>query len=272
MNPNTCGILSDTFGPHFRKLALHFEKYGPPPRYRLIGRFRRIDECLKQFPTTDARTPCGTFGERREAVRGVITGVVAIGAPLQHRNRQQQVVANSIHEERVGRGIQGHTSAGKEGRDTGQLGNLRPHRFANLRLFRPFPVRISLRVLLVTIRCLGADHVPNEVVTHILPALGWTGIILMLPNEPCVPSARERDCVELGERLTFPVPLRAQGRNPSFNLRNELRVACLCFRSRGIGGLFQLGFPVPTVEARISVAHINRDNLSREELTVRQTI
>ena len=76
----------------------------------------------------------------------IITGIVAIGTPLQHRNRHQQVVADSIHKERVGSGVQSHPLAGKERRYTRQLGNLRPYRFANLRLLRPFPVRISLGV------------------------------------------------------------------------------------------------------------------------------
>jgi hypothetical protein len=272
MNPSACCVLCDTFGSHVRKLTLHFKEHGPPAGYRLIGWLGCLDECLEQFPATDASAPRGTIGEQWETVRCVITGVVAIGTPLQHRRGQQKVVADSIDKERIGGGVQSLTLAGKKGRHTRQLGNLRPHYFPNLGLFLPFPVRIGLRVLLIAIRCLGTNHVPNEVVTHGLPALGWTRIILMLPNEPCVPTAGERDCVALGERLAFTFPLSAQDRYASFNLGNPLRVACLCFRSRSIGGLSQLSFPMLAVEARIGVTHIDRNDLSREELTVRQTI
>ena len=45
----------------------------------------------------------------------------------------------------------------------------------------------------------------------------------MLPDEPRVPSASERNCVELGERLAFAVPLSTQRGNARFNLGYPFR-------------------------------------------------
>ena len=106
----------------------------------------------------------------------------------------------------------------------GPVQQLAAHRFANFRLLGPSPMRISLGVLKVAIWRLGVDHIPHKMVAHLLPALRGSGVVLVLPDEPRVPSARERNRIQPGERLTITVLRCTQGGDAGFNLAYSERV------------------------------------------------
>jgi hypothetical protein len=90
----------------------------------------------------------------------------------------------------------------------------------------------------------------------------------MLPDEPLVPSASERNRVELGERLTFAVTLSTQRGDARFNLRRPFSELRLCLVVRGVPWQSQMRFPAHAIEPSIWIAYVFRDALAGEPTTV----
>ncbi|MHC2283175.1 hypothetical protein ACVME8_009818 [Bradyrhizobium diazoefficiens] len=71
-------------------------------------------------------------------------------------------------------------------------------------------------------------------------------------HEPVVPASRERDCVELGERLALAVPLGPQGGNARFDLCFPLSKTGLSFVFGGVGREFEMSFTLGPVEPLVT--------------------
>jgi hypothetical protein len=132
-------------------------------------------------------------------------------------------------------------------------------------------MRVGFGVLVVAVWCLGVDHVPHEVVAHFPPPLRWAWVVLMLPDEPCVPTARERNRIQSGERLACAIFLRPQGGDARFNLGFPFTELRLCFVSCCVRRQLEMGFTSDAIEARVPIANIFRDALARKPSTIRRT-
>jgi hypothetical protein len=93
-----------------------------------------------------------------------------------------------------------------------------------------------------------------------------------LPDEPRVPSARERNRIQPSEWLTFTVLLRTQRGDAGFNLGFPLAEAGLGLVSRCVGWQLELRFTSDTVEAPILLADIFGNALAGKPSTISCTI
>src|SRR4030095_10927014 len=86
-----------------------------------------------------------------------VGGVVSSCPPLKKRNSRVEVVAYGIDKERVGISVQSNALAGQERSHARHLGDLWPYVRAYVRFLRPFPMWISLRVLVILVGSFGIE-------------------------------------------------------------------------------------------------------------------
>jgi hypothetical protein len=80
----------------------------------------------------------------------------------------------------------------------------------------------------------------------------------MLPDEPCVPTARERNRIQSSEWLTCAILLCAQRGNARFNLCSPFSELRLCFVSRCVRRQLEMRFTSYAIKARVLCAYRGR--------------
>ena len=178
---------------------------------------------------------------------------------------EQKIVANSIDKERIGGSIQCLTLAGKKCRHTCQLGNLRPHRFANLGLLlptpnedRPWGSRDSFRVPRGRSRSTRGDR------SSPANALAGPGSFSCCPTNQVY--HRPASAIALSLVSGWPSPLLS-ARNVAMRVSTSAIHSAqsrLCLVVRSVRWQSQMGFPTHAIEPSVWVAYVFRDALAGE--------